>query len=285
MKSFLLLTFLLIGVTAYGQDTIQYFDKDWKPVSTDLMATYYRKVERTVGGFVVRDHLLSNNQLQMEAECSAVVPELKYDGICKRFYENGALESAGKYINSQEDGLWRTFYESGKSRDEIYYSPGEKGPRAKYHQHWAETGNQELVNGTGIYKSWVGDDGIACWFDVQDSTLIGSFYDDSGDTVYIKAEHAAEYQGGFPKFYKAIGETIYYPKQARRMGIEGRVFVSFVIDKNGKPRDPEVLRGIGAGCDEESVRVVMLQQNWQPAVHRGKPVNQKMVLPVVYKLN
>jgi TonB family protein len=285
MKYFLLLTFLFNGVTAFSQDSIAYFDKNWKPLSSSVFATYYRKTKQTPTGFIARNHFASNNQLQMEAECSAISPEIIYHGSCKRFYENGNAESVGNYIKNQKDGIWKSYYESGKPMDEIYYTPEEKTSRAKYYQHWDEAGNPELLNGTGIYKSNVVVDGTTYWQDVLDSTLIGAFYFNHQDTVFALAEQQAEYKGGFPKFYQGIGKAITYPKQARRMGIDGRVFVAFVIGKDGKPRDPEVLKGIGAGCDEESIRVIMLQQDWQPALHRGKPVCQKMVLPVMYKLN
>jgi TonB family protein len=285
MKHFLVMTLLLCGVTAFSQDSIAYFDKNWKPLNSSVSATYYRKTKQTPTGFIVLDHFVSNNQIQMEAECSAVSPVVIYNGSCKRFYENGNAESVGIYINSQKNGLWKSYYESGKPMDEIYYTPEEKTSRAKYYQHWNEAGSPELLNGTGIYQSNVADDGTISWYDVLDSTLVASFYVNDMDTIFTLADQQAEYKGGFPKFYEAIGKAVTYPKQARRLGIDGRVFVAFVIGKDGKPRDAEVLKGIGGGCDEESVRVIMLQQDWQPAVHRGKPVCQKMVLPVMYKFN
>jgi protein TonB len=76
-----------------------------------------------------------------------------------------------------------------------------------------------------------------------------------------------------------------YPAQARRMGIEGKVFVEFVINKDGSIVDVRAMKGIGAGCDELAVKVVQEAPKWKPGKQRGKPVRQKMVLPITFKLN
>jgi len=68
------------------------------------------------------------------------------------------------------------------------------------------------------------------------------------------------------------------------MRIEGRVFVQFVVDKDGSITNVEVLKGIGGGCDEEAVRVVKNAPKWNPGKQRGRPVRVKMVLPITFKL-
>jgi len=59
---------------------------------------------------------------------------------------------------------------------------------------------------------------------------------------------------------------------ARESGINGRVFVTFVVETDGRVTDIKVLRGIGGGCDEEAVRVVKNMPKWDPGKQRGKPV-------------
>jgi len=68
------------------------------------------------------------------------------------------------------------------------------------------------------------------------------------------------------------------------MGVEGKVFVEFVINRDGTLVDVRVVRGIGAGCDEEAVRVVQSSPPWKPGKQRGKPVRQKYTLPIQFKL-
>jgi protein TonB len=68
------------------------------------------------------------------------------------------------------------------------------------------------------------------------------------------------------------------------MGVEGRVFVEFVVNRDGSIVDVKFIKGIGAGCDEEAVRVVQSAPAWKPGKQRGKPVRQKMVIPIIFKL-
>lgn len=105
------------------------------------------------------------------------------------------------------------------------------------------------------------------------------------EEIFTIVEDPAMPVGGYAAFYKYIGDKMKYPTQARRMGIEGRVFVQFVIDKDGSITDVHAVKGIGAGCDEEAVRVVKGHPKWSPPKQRGQPVKQRIVLPITFKLN
>ncbi len=104
------------------------------------------------------------------------------------------------------------------------------------------------------------------------------------DFVFTVVEESATPKGGMQAFYKYVGEKIKYPAQARRMGIEGRVFVEFVINKDGSLSDVKAIKGIGAGCDEEAVRIVQSSPSWNPGKQRGKAVKQRYTLPIIFKL-
>ncbi|HEX5171644.1 MAG TPA: energy transducer TonB [Cyclobacteriaceae bacterium] len=105
--------------------------------------------------------------------------------------------------------------------------------------------------------------------------------------IFLVVEETAAPIGGMNAFYEYVGKKMQgkYPAQARRMGIEGRVFVEFVVEKDGRLTDVKAIKGIGAGCDELAVKVVQEAPAWKPGKQRGKPVRQKMVLPIVFKLN
>lgn len=104
------------------------------------------------------------------------------------------------------------------------------------------------------------------------------------EEIFTIVEDPASPPGGMTAFYKYVGDKIKYPPQARRMGIEGRVFVEFVIDKDGNITEVRAVKGIGAGCDEEAVRILQGAPKWKPGKQRGKPVKQRMVLPITFKL-
>ena len=105
------------------------------------------------------------------------------------------------------------------------------------------------------------------------------------DEVFTIVEDQPQFPGGMPAFYKFVGDNMKYPAQARRMGIEGRVFVQFVVDKDGTVTEVKAVKGIGAGCDEEAERVLRKSPKFKPGKQRGRAVKVRMVLPIIFKLN
>jgi TonB family protein len=104
------------------------------------------------------------------------------------------------------------------------------------------------------------------------------------DNVFTIVEEQAHPINGMTDFYKFIGQNIQYPIEARKLNIEGRVFVSFMVDENGKLSDFKIIRGIGSGCDEEAVRVLMLSPNWKPGMQDGVAVKSLFNMAIVFKL-
>ncbi len=102
--------------------------------------------------------------------------------------------------------------------------------------------------------------------------------------IFMVVEQSASPEGGMPAFYSYVSKNLKYPKQARKLGVEGKVIIQFVVWKDGSLRDLKVLKGIGSGCDEEAVRVLKNSPKWKPGKQRGRPVNQRIVLPIMFKL-
>lgn len=105
------------------------------------------------------------------------------------------------------------------------------------------------------------------------------------EEVFTIVENWPTPKGGMPEFYKYIGENIQYPALARRLNVSGIVFLQFVVEKDGKITDVKVLRGIGAGCDEEAMRVLQSAPAWTPGKQRGRPVRVLMTVPIRFILN
>jgi len=102
--------------------------------------------------------------------------------------------------------------------------------------------------------------------------------------IFTVVESMPEFKGGMPELYKYLGNNIKYPVMAKESGIQGKVYVTFVVERDGSITDVRVLRGIGGGCDEEAVRVVQGMPNWTPGKQRGKPVRVQYNLPVRFTL-
>lgn len=93
------------------------------------------------------------------------------------------------------------------------------------------------------------------------------------------------FPGGMDKFYKYLNSSIKYPMMAAENNIQGKVFVSFVVEKNGALTDIKVLRSLGGGTDEEAVRVLKASPKWTPGVQNGKQVRVKYNIPISFSLS
>jgi len=105
------------------------------------------------------------------------------------------------------------------------------------------------------------------------------------DKVFNIVEQQAEFKGGMSKFYEYVRKKMKYPAQARRMNIEGKVFVQFVVERDGSITDVIAIRGIGAGCDEEAKKVIRESPKWNPGKQRGRAVRVRRVIPITFRLN
>ena len=104
------------------------------------------------------------------------------------------------------------------------------------------------------------------------------------EEVFIVVEEDPEFPGGLSALSQFIADNIKYPQLAKENNITGRVFVSFVVEKDGRVGQVKILRDIGGGCGNEAVRVVKLMPKWKPGKQRGKPVRTQFNLPVNFDL-
>ena len=106
-----------------------------------------------------------------------------------------------------------------------------------------------------------------------------------GEKVYTRVEKEPQYPGGVDASIKFIVSNVKYPEEALKKNIQGTVFVSFIVQKNGAVKDAKVLRGIGGGCDEEALRVIKMMPRWIPGEDKGKKVAVQYVLPIKFKFD
>ena len=104
------------------------------------------------------------------------------------------------------------------------------------------------------------------------------------EQIFTIVEEMPSFPGGEEELFKYLGKSIKYPQMAADAGISGVVYVTFVVDKDGKVKDAKVLRGIGGGCDEEAIRVVKAMPPWKPGKQRGKAVKVQYNLPIRFTL-
>ncbi|MEI6123432.1 MAG: energy transducer TonB [Bacteroidota bacterium] len=106
-----------------------------------------------------------------------------------------------------------------------------------------------------------------------------------GSLIFTVVEQMPVYPGGDDARIAFLQSQIQYPQRAKEKGIQGTVYVTFVVNMDGSVTDVKILRGIGGGCDEEAVRVVRLMPKWQAGKQDGDPVRVQFNMPIRFSLN
>lgn len=103
--------------------------------------------------------------------------------------------------------------------------------------------------------------------------------------AFKKVEKMPSFQGGQEALIKYLQANIRYPEEAKKKGITGTVFVSFMVKADGSVSNAQVVKGVGGGCNEEAIRVVAGMPPWNPGMNKGKPVDVMFTLPIKFMLD
>lgn len=236
-------------------------------------------------------------------------------GKAEYYFMDGQLQSRGYYEENARIEKWEQWHRNGQLKETGYYEKTDSmllySPVTVYfiENAWDSTGIQLVKEGNGDYYDvhengklaskgkyvngqkqgeWFGyhDDGNKHYIESYDKGKLkeGISYSKIGAAFSYKEVYMHPIPvKGLEGFYRFISKNTTYPKYARRKGIEGKVFIQFVVDKDGSITDVQVLKGIGGGCDEEAARVVRVSPRWTPGKHRGQPIRARMTLPIVFR--
>ncbi len=105
------------------------------------------------------------------------------------------------------------------------------------------------------------------------------------DVVYVEVQKSPEFEGGVQRLYEFLGNQMSYPKKAKKKGVQGRVILQFVVERDGSVSDVEVVKGVDKDLDKEAVRVVKLMPRWVPGEMDGEPVRVKYTLPILFRIS
>jgi protein TonB len=108
--------------------------------------------------------------------------------------------------------------------------------------------------------------------------------EDTGNQIFTAVEVEPEPAGGIQKFYDFLSNKIKYPNAAKEAGTQGKVIMTFVVEKDGSLTDIKVLREPGNGLGDEATRVLKLAPKWKPGIQNGKPVRVQYTIPVNFSL-
>ena len=238
---------------------------------------------------------------------SNLYPDVKYEGTYISYYENGNKKKTSTFDDGKIVGYETTFYPNGQLYNIVQYNTDNKSLLKECHDttgkvlaengngHWIDYKNDsfnkyytegEVINGLaeGEWKGRVDDSTIVIRNCKNGEIISASVLDNSGKTIYAGLDMVPEFPGGVKGFGKFLAKNIKYPSAARVMGIQGRVIISFVCEKDGTLNDLYLARSIGGGCDEEALRVIKLSPRWKPGIQYGKPVRVVYSVPIAFTL-
>ena len=127
-----------------------------------------------------------------------------------------------------------------------------------------------------------GTEGITGTDNLGDAS--GSATEGSDTQIRDFVEQMPEFPGGLEQMYSFIRKNLRYPAEATRLGLEGTVIVTFVVNKTGEISDIQVIKEVGGGTAEEAIRVVKKMKPWKPGVQNGQPVPVRFTLPLRFSL-
>jgi TonB family protein len=130
---------------------------------------------------------------------------------------------------------------------------------------------------------------IACAQDVPliiDPDKVDEYLAERRDTinVYDVVEQMPCFPGGHRVMYEFIEENMHYPKKCVEKSIQGRVIITFVVERSGKLSNIRVARGVHPALDKEAIRIVKLMPRWIPGRQNGIPLRVKYIIPVTFRL-
>ncbi|MBD2705274.1 energy transducer TonB [Spirosoma sp. BT702] len=156
------------------------------------------------------------------------------------------------------------------------------------HTIFVEKGTYAAGVKQGIWKGYY-TDGSFFYEEMYEKGIFqgGKSKSNQGDTLrYTQLEQVPEFQGGMAELGKFLSTNLSYPVDAQRAGVQGRVFVSFVVCTDGTLCDYEILKGVQPDVDQEALRVVKsMNGKWKPGFQRGKAVRVKYNLPINFSLH
>jgi protein TonB len=138
----------------------------------------------------------------------------------------------------------------------------------------AAIGNIDFDKGTDDPSAMMPDE-----MPVEDQEIVGQ------GQIFQMVEQMPEFPGGEKEMLAYLYANLKYPQMARESGIQGTVFVNFVVERDGSVSNVKVLRGVGGGCDEEAIRVISGMPKWNPGKQNGKPVRVYFMIPLKFELH
>ena len=230
----------------------------------------------------------------------------KIFGKHSEWYENGNKESTSNYKDGKAFGKEFEWYENGNIKEEGECTDEDfaTGRSYKINQFWNPMNQQTIINGNGQYESntkfyldkgeykngfkngvWTGisyQNNYTYTEEYNNGLMISGISIDSDGTrhEYYVMETKPNPKKGIQDFYNFIGKNFNYTRESIKNKIKGKIFINFIINKDGQIIEPKIVKGLGFGLDEEAIRVLLKYEDWIPGEQRGRKVRCSFSIPI-----
>lgn len=220
----------------------------------------------------VKNTLTSNPFTEEKEEYEVLKSNKKIKHGTYQRWVNGKLVETGFYKDNQKDSTWSKF--------------------SSYSGAIRERGNYGKSERVGVWEFYNSKNQLEQSYDFTARKLIAIHPETSSktgwvitdkDTAQTTVDCTAMLIGGSTAYGEILGRNIRFPISAMKKGVSGQVFVTLIIDENGKPSGHKVAKPLDKECDEEALRVSRLLTDWLPAMKDGKPVKSLHLVPVSFR--
>jgi TonB family protein len=317
----LILSILIVLCTSacFGQQrNITYLKNSGKLVDLVDSADYIRIISAPDSGDVLYNVVeLYPTHVKKLIGKSSSIEEMHLEGVVNTFFKDGTRQSNISYINGKPVGSSYEYYPSGKLYRVLHFVPADSSanPRiidARITAVYDSVGNRLVTDGTGYIKIydekfenvieegplknsfrdsiWHGianDAGYSYVETYRNGILIdGKSTEADGKEYHYVTEvrTAPRFPGGDRAFVNFLVRNIHYPEASKKNNVQGRVILTFLIEKDGRLTDIKVVRSLDQFTDKEALRVLALSPPWEPGIERGRPVRVKFSIPVNFTI-
>jgi protein TonB len=265
---FFAVLFTAIYTNCYGQDTLYYIEdlnlKDVR-VQGPTVANVYDVITEYKEGLLLSTRYDMNKDYKKREAIVLIEDSATKEGYCVMYDSTGKKTEDGYYSMGQKHGEWKEYYDSGNVHAKVPYKEDTVSGKLLSYYETGELKREEQLLG---YVS-----------------LGGKCYDKIGKEIPFTPYYQMP---DFPNEKKDvnyfIAKELRYPKIAVQYGIEGRVIVQFVVEKDGRISRPKVVRPVHETLDAEAIRVVTRMPNWIPGKIDDEPVPVYFTLPITFRL-
>lgn len=288
----------------------QYYDWQWKPCDASL-ARFYTVTKKTDSGWYRNDYYIATNKLQMAGLYQDAETKTK-KGWFRYFYPNGNLESVGRYVNGERQGLWLSYHYNGMMSDSAYYEADKlKGTKMSWYSNGFIADSADYTNdGQAVYISWYDDgnpssagryingkkEGPWQYFHKnnnnaalekysKDVLISRIYYDEKGIQLSDTSnkDRDAEFKGGEAKWRDYLEGNLQFPEDVKLVNTDViTIVVNATVDEDGKISDVYVSVPFDPKFDDEALRVMKRSPKWLPSISHNRRVKQYVRQPIFF---